>query len=38
MKHDYFLTQKIYWYVNGMLETDEFKDINLRTTVGTGLG
>jgi putative salt-induced outer membrane protein YdiY len=38
MKHDYFLTQKIYWYVNGMLETDEFKDINLRTTAGTGLG
>jgi putative salt-induced outer membrane protein YdiY len=38
MKHDYFPTQKIYWYVNGMLETDEFKDINLRTTVGTGLG
>jgi putative salt-induced outer membrane protein YdiY len=38
MKHDYFLTKQIYWYVNGMLETDEFKDINLRTTVGTGLG
>jgi putative salt-induced outer membrane protein YdiY len=38
LKHDYFLTRQIYWYVNGMLETDEFKDINLRTTAGTGLG
>jgi len=38
MKHDYFLTKKTFWYLNGMLETDKFKDINLRTTAGTGLG
>jgi putative salt-induced outer membrane protein YdiY len=38
LKHDYFLTKKFYWYLNGMLERDKFKDINLRTTVGPGLG
>jgi putative salt-induced outer membrane protein YdiY len=38
LKHDYFLTQKLYWYMNAMLEHDQFKDLNLRTTVGTGLG
>jgi putative salt-induced outer membrane protein YdiY len=38
LKHDYFLNKKIYWYLNGMLEKDEFKDINLRTTAGTGMG
>jgi len=38
LKHDYFLTEKLYWYLNGMLERDQFKDINLRTTVGPGLG
>jgi putative salt-induced outer membrane protein YdiY len=38
LKHDYFLTEKFYWYLKGMLERDKFKDINLRTTVGPGLG
>jgi putative salt-induced outer membrane protein YdiY len=38
LKHDYFLTKKVFWNLNGMLETDKFKDINLRTTAGTGLG
>jgi putative salt-induced outer membrane protein YdiY len=38
LKHDYFLTRKIYWYLNGLLERDDIKDINLRTTAGPGLG
>ncbi len=38
LKHDYFLTKKVYWYLNGMLETDDFRDINLRTMAGTGIG
>jgi putative salt-induced outer membrane protein YdiY len=38
LKHDYFLTRELYWYLNGMLETDEFKDISLRTTIGPGFG
>lgn len=38
MKHDYFLTRQIYWYLNGLLERDDLKDINLRTTAGPGLG
>jgi putative salt-induced outer membrane protein YdiY len=38
LKHDYFLTRQIYWYLNGLLERDQLKDINLRTTAGPGLG
>jgi putative salt-induced outer membrane protein YdiY len=38
LKHDYFLTSKLYWYLHGLIERNEFKDINLRTTVGPGLG
>ncbi len=38
LKHDYFLTRQIYWYLNGLLERDELKDINLRATAGPGLG
>jgi putative salt-induced outer membrane protein YdiY len=38
LKHDYFLTRQIYWYLNGLVERDELKDINLRTTAGPGLG
>ena len=38
LKHDHFLTRQIYWYLNGLLERDELKDINLRTTAGPGLG
>jgi hypothetical protein len=32
------LGAKFRWYLNGTIERDEFKDINLRTTVGPGLG
>ncbi len=38
LKHDYFLTEKFYWYLNGAVERDEFKEINLRTTIGPGFG
>ena len=38
LKHDYFLTRELYWYLNGMAERDTLSDINLRTTVGPGVG
>ena len=38
LKHDYFLTRELYWYLNGMAERDEFKEISLRTTLGPGVG
>jgi putative salt-induced outer membrane protein YdiY len=38
LKHDYFLTRALYWYLSGMAERDPFKDIRLRTTFGPGLG
>ncbi len=38
LKHDYFLTPKLYWYTSGLAEKDEFKDISLRATIGPGLG
>lgn len=38
LKHDYFLTRALYWYLSGMAERDQFKDIRLRTTFGPGLG
>jgi putative salt-induced outer membrane protein YdiY len=36
--YDYFLTKKLYLYLNGTAEMDKFRDINLRTTVGPGVG
>lgn len=38
LKHDYFLTRELYWYLNGMVERDDFKEISLRTTLGPGVG
>jgi putative salt-induced outer membrane protein YdiY len=38
LKHDYFLTRELYWYLKGMAERDEFKEISLRTTLGPGFG
>ena len=38
LKHDYFLTRELYWYLNGLAERDTLSDINLRTTVGPGVG
>ena len=36
--YDYFISQKWYWYVGTMLENDEFADLDLRSTIGTGIG
>jgi putative salt-induced outer membrane protein YdiY len=38
VKYDHFLTQKWYAYANTFFEKDEFKDLKLRSTLGTGLG
>jgi len=38
LKHDYFLTRELYWYLKGMVERDDFKEISLRTTLGPGVG
>ena len=38
MKYDHFLSKKWYLYGNATGEKDEFKDLNLRTSVGLGAG
>lgn len=38
MKYDHFLSQKWYMYANAMFNKDEFKDLNLLTTLGIGSG
>lgn len=38
LKYDHFLTEKWYFTNNATFENDEFKDLNLKTTVGVGLG
>jgi putative salt-induced outer membrane protein YdiY len=37
-KYDHFLTKKWYFYSNASFEKDEFKDINLRSAIGAGMG
>jgi len=38
LKYDYFFTKKLYGYLGVELLNDKFKDLNLRTVVGPGLG
>lgn len=38
LKYDYFITSKTYAFLNLELANDQFKDINLRTVIGPGLG
>ena len=38
LKYDYFLNSKLYLYLNIDMLSDEFKDINFRTSVGPGVG
>jgi putative salt-induced outer membrane protein YdiY len=38
IKYDFFPLKKLYTYVNTLLEYDSFQDLNLRTTLGGGLG
>ncbi len=37
-RYSYFLTQKWFLYVQGLLEHDQFADLDLRSTVGVGPG
>jgi putative salt-induced outer membrane protein YdiY len=38
LKYDHFFTKKWYGWLGTLIETDEFKDLNLRTVVGAGPG
>jgi len=38
LKYDYFLSPKWYLYLNVDMLTDDFKDLNFRTSVGPGVG
>ncbi|MHB8121066.1 MAG: DUF481 domain-containing protein [Desulfuromonadaceae bacterium] len=38
LKYDYFFTNKFYGYLGVELLSDRYKDINLRTVVGPGVG
>ena len=37
-QYDHFLTEKWFFYTNALFEKDEFKDIDLRSTIGAGAG
>ena len=37
-KYDYFFNEKLFGYTNFSFERDDFADLNLRTTVGAGVG
>lgn len=37
-KYDHFLTEKRYLYTNASFVQDEFKDLNLRSVLGAGVG
>lgn len=37
-KYDFFVTERLYAYLNGLLEYDSFQDLDLRATIGPGLG
>ncbi|MEN8264756.1 MAG: DUF481 domain-containing protein [Nitrospirota bacterium] len=37
-KYDYFFTKKLYGYISVELLHDEFKNLNLRTIIGPGVG
>ena len=38
LKYDYYVSSKLYTYVAIEMLSDEFKDLNLRTIVGPGMG
>lgn len=38
LKYDHFISRKWYAYSNADMESDDFKDIKLRTTLGIGAG
>lgn len=38
LKYDFFLSKKVFLNASGLLEKDTFQRLNLRTTLGAGLG
>lgn len=38
MQYDHFVSEKWYVYANGALENDRFRDIKLRSRIGSGMG
>ncbi|MEM7164889.1 MAG: DUF481 domain-containing protein [Planctomycetota bacterium] len=38
MKYDYFFDERLFGYVNARLKGDSFADLNLRSTIGAGVG
>lgn len=38
IKYDYFITHRFFAYTNALFEGDDFADLNLRTTLGAGVG
>ncbi len=38
LKYDYLMTTSFYWYLSVEMLSDEFRDLNLRTVVGPGVG
>jgi putative salt-induced outer membrane protein YdiY len=37
-KYDFFVTERVFSYAQSLVEYDEFEDLNLRSTLGLGLG
>lgn len=37
-KYDFFVTKKLYSYAQSLFERDDFQDLDLRSTMGLGLG
>ena len=37
-KYDFFVTKRLYTYAHSLFEGDEFTDLRLRSTLGTGVG
>jgi putative salt-induced outer membrane protein YdiY len=38
IKYDFFVTEKVYSYANALFQKDEFQDLDLRSTLGVGVG
>lgn len=38
VKYDFFATEKLYLYANALFDYNPFKDLDLRSTIGGGLG
>ncbi len=36
--YDYFVSKRWYWHINTLMENDELADLDLRSTLGTGMG